>query len=188
MYRFALFSGNGRAAQVKEIRILMMKCSSFLALALLSSLGCGMFGQEIEEKWVSGRLADVTPLRDLLTECEWAFLQASFPPGDVDFGTLSVMSGWDVQTHPFSGVGVRSQALVELEAEQETGRTLIQVRVRRQKNTEVQSPLDLGKARWEDISDDLTRAQILMAHIVSRVRPGSNQRETFSPRAWSPTE
>tara|TARA_B100000959_G_scaffold100135_1_gene105890 strand:- start:263 stop:709 length:447 start_codon:yes stop_codon:yes gene_type:complete len=145
-----------------------------------------MFGQESAEKWVSGRLADSTPLRDLLTECEWALLQASFPPGDADFGTLSVMSGWDVQTHPFSGVGVRSQALVELETEEKTGRTLIRIRVRRQKNTEVQSPLDIGRAQWEDIPDDVTRAQILMAHIVSRVKPKANKEMTLSPRAWSP--
>ncbi len=159
-------------------------------LVLLSVVGfilpaCSLFmPAEEEELWVHEILEDGPPLRDVLANCEWALIQAQFPPGDRDDGAARVTSGWDEMIQPFSSNGRRFQGIFEVEPLGEQGLYRVSVRVRQQTNKEVHKPLDPGAAQWESIGDNQERARTLLYHLLTRIKDPGPSEDFYRRKPW----
>ncbi len=116
-------------------------------------------------QWAERVLENPPPRRDVLDACEWALVQAGFPPGDRDDGRSTVTSGWDILLQPFRNKGRRWQGLLHVES-QEDGSMLVKARVLQQRNLTQDDTLDSGAAQWEAMADDMPRARILLQHLL----------------------
>ena len=94
-----------RAQREQEglIESVMRRLLCFLGITL--AVSCSWIHRADEEAWVHEILQDGPPIRDLLSECEWATIDAGFPPGDRDEAGMQVTSGWEIVQQPFSGKG-----------------------------------------------------------------------------------
>ena len=146
-----------------------MRIFHLLGCLLLLFPSCGLWENRHPEAWMGEVMESAPPMRDLLTQVEWAFLQAGFPPGYADTGSMKVISGWDVVSHPFSGKGIRSQATARLTDGEVKDSVLVEVRVNVQANAEVIRPLEPKQAKWENTRDDGQRAKVVLMHIKARL-------------------
>ncbi len=156
----------------------------WMALLLLFQGSCSLFSVTEDELWVHEIVQDAPPIRDLLSECEWALLDADLPPGDRDEAAARVTSGWKTVLHPFSSGGRRYQGLLEIEATDEIGVYRISARYRVQANTEIHKPLDASLAKWESMEDDPQRAKILLHHLVGRVSTPGPSDDFYRRKPW----
>jgi len=145
-----------------------------LACLIFLLPSCGLWENRHPEIWMGEVMESAPPMRDFLTEVEWAFLQAGFPPGFADTGSMEVISGWDVASHPFSGQGIRSQATARLTNGEAKDSMLVEVRVSVQTNEEVIWPLDPKKAQWKNAVDNGQRAKVVLMHIKARLAQSGN--------------
>lgn len=88
--------------------------------------------------------------------------------GGLDPSSGVIESGWKTQLHPFQGEGFRERAEIRFQPV-EPGVWRVRVRVRRQTNESLTSPLDPTRAEWEWAPDDERIAQILLQHVRSRL-------------------
>lgn len=157
------------------------------ALALcvcMAVASCGGLSIVDEEGWVHEIVQDGPPIRDMLSECEWATLDAGFPPGDRDEPAMRVTSGWEIVQQPFSSKGRRYQGILELEPLGEDGLYRVSARVRVQANREVHRTLDLAEADWESIEDDMNRARTLLQHLIGRVAAPGLSDDFYRRKPW----
>ncbi len=157
-----------------------------VAMLLMTSLtgSCSLFSVEEEELWVHEIVDDAPPIRDLLSEAEWALLDAEFPPGDRDEAGARVTSGWLKILHPFSSKGRRYQGMIEIESMDTVGVYRVSARVRVQANREVHKPLDDDHAEWESIGDDTLRARTLLQHFLGRVKVPGPSDDFYRRKPW----
>ena len=156
--------------------------AAFLFAGLTGS--CSLLSAEEEELWVHEIIDDAPPMRDLLSEAEWALLQAEFPPGDRDDAAARVTSGWHKIMHPFSSYGRRFQGILEIEPMDGVGVYRVSARVRVQANREVHKPLDEDYAQWESLEDDTQRARTLMQHFIGRIQVAGPSDDFYRRKPW----
>jgi len=153
-----------------------MRLARVLAPCLLIVLGglgtsCSMFqSAPPKEYWEEYQLEHGPPRRDLLTECQWALRNAGYPPGERDEALGQVESGWLVSLHPFANRGRRYQGVILAEPSGEVGSYLLKVRVQVEANTEKRDTLEPASAKWEPLDDDVSRAGVLMEHVLIQLR------------------
>lgn len=116
-------------------------------------------------KWTERILTDSPPRRDLLDACEWAMVNANFPPGERDEARGTVTSGWDLQLQPFRNKGRRWQGILKVERNEE-GEMVVKSRVIMERNTAFDDTLDSGAADWDRMGDDMVRSRILLQHVL----------------------
>jgi hypothetical protein len=156
----------------------------FLLLIGLLMGSCSLFYAADEELWVHEVLQNGPPLRDLLSDCEWAMIEANFPPGDRDDAGARVTSGWQTVAHPFGKYGRRYQGILEIEPLDEIGVYRVSARVRVQINEEIHKTLDMAEAKWESGTDDRVRARTLLYHLMGRVsKPGLSD-DFYRRKPW----
>lgn len=157
-------------------------------MGLTLAVSCSLIHRADEEAWVHEILQDGPPIRDLLSECEWATIDAGFPPGDRDEAGMKVTSGWEIVQQPFSGKGRRFQGMLKIEPLGETGLYRVSSRVRVQANKEVHRTLDLAAADWESMTDDQGRARTLLQHLMGRVRAPGLSDDFYKRKPWTENE
>jgi len=153
----------------------MRPLRAFAVLALVLGTGvttsCSLFESEpLPENWLPADLDHAPPRRDLLTQCQWALRNAGYPPGEADEALGMVESGWLVSLHPFSRKGRRYKGVIVAEVSPETGKDMIRVRVEVEGNTEKKQPLEPALAKWEPLGDDISRAEVLLEHVLLQLR------------------
>jgi hypothetical protein len=156
----------------------------FLLLVGFFLGSCSLFYAADDELWVHDVLQNGPPIRDLLSDCEWAMIEADFPPGDRDDSGAKVTSGWDVVAHPFGKYGRRFQGILEIEPLEEVGLYRISARVRVQVNEEIYKTLDMAAAKWESTQDDQVRARTLLYHLMGRVRKPGLSDDFYRRKPW----
>lgn len=138
-------------------------------LCLLAGLllpACSAAPPEDESgQWTERVLEASPPRRDLLDACEWAMVNASFPPGERDEARGTVTSGWDLQLQPFRNKGRRWQGILKVERNEE-GEMVLKSRVIMERNTAFDDTLDSGAADWDRMADDMVRSRILLQHVL----------------------
>ena len=136
-------------------------------IALLAPLalgGCAALGiGGPPERWIDARLP-AAPREELWTVVRASLHKAEFPRVEVNPVEGIATTGWFVSGHPFARQTFRERAHVRLETEEE-GVVPISLRVERERNTTVRSPLDLEKAKWKRIEDSVERAQFVLYQI-----------------------
>ncbi len=166
----------------------MLRRGFLWIVALLCLTGmtgsCSLFSVEEEELWVHEIIDDAPPIRDLLSECEWALLKAKYPPGDRDDAGARVTSGWFENMQPFSSYGRRYQGMLEIEPMDAVGVYRVSSRVRVQINKEVHKPLDEDHAKWESVGDDEQRARTLLHHFLARVTTPGPSDDFYRRKPW----
>jgi hypothetical protein len=163
----------------------MMRLGLVWLVALVCMTGsCSLFSTGEDELWVHEIIQDAPPIRDLLSECEWALLEAKFPPGDRDEAGARVTSGWQKVLHPFSKNGRRYQGILEIEPMGELGVCRVSARVRVQANKEVHRPLDEAYAQWESTEDDAQRARTLLHHLLGRISDPGPSDDFYRRKPW----
>lgn len=158
-----------------------------LALTIMTGLAgsCSLLSVDEEELWVHEIIDDAPPIRDLLSEAEWALLEAKFPPGDRDDAGARVTSGWMEVMHPFSSKGRRYQGMLEIEPmDDAVGVYRVSARVRVQANQEVHKPLDEDYAQWESVEDDAKRARTLLHHFLGRIATPGPSDDFYRRKPW----
>ena len=160
----------------------MLRWLSLLGLTLIAA--CGLMPRADQELWVHEIVQDGPPIRDLLSECEWAVIDAGYPAGDRDEAGMVVTSGWFVVEQPFSGKGRRFQGILELEPLGEAGLYRVGARVRVQANKEVYRTLDRAEADWQSIEDDGGRARALLQHLIGRVQAPGLSEDFYQRKPW----
>jgi len=162
--------------------------SLFLGLTLLVLGSCSLFQAVDQEQWVHEIVENGPPIRDMLSECEWAMLDAGFSAGDRDDSGARVTSAWRENLQPFSSMGRRYQGILEIESMGEVGLYRINARVRVQRNKEVHQPLDSGEADWESMDDSTVHAQTLLRHFMGRVTDPSESIRPGGRQPWTESE
>ena len=153
------------------MRLSRVLVSGLLLLAGAVGSSCSLFGsEEPEELWLEHQLEHAPPMRDLLTECQWALRNAGYPPGESDESLGQVESGWLVVLHQFANRGRRYQGVVVAESTGEVGKYLLKARVRVEMNTEKRHTTESAAAQWEPLGDDSARARVLMEHLLIQLR------------------
>jgi hypothetical protein len=134
-----------------------------VALLAFGSAGCASGGggewQTVELRAASQRvLWQITAV---------AIEQEGFPIGaGLDPSTQIATSGWRLDLAPFKSKGFRYQAQVKSERI-EPGRFKLHVRVAKESNEDLVSPMDASRAKWKKAPDDKERAQVLVQRIRS---------------------
>jgi hypothetical protein len=164
----------------------MLRLLCFIGITL--AVSCSWIHRADEEAWVHEILQDGPPIRDLLSECEWATIDAGFPPGDRDEAGMQITSGWEIVQQPFSGKGRRFQGMLKIEPLGETGLYRLSSRVRVQANKEVHRTLDLAAADWESMADDQGRARTLLQHLMGRVQAPGLSADFYNRKPWAEKE
>lgn len=119
-----------------------------------------------EPVWVGGEVAAATE-RILWQICALTLRHEGFPPGaGFDPVDNTAVSGWKMSLAPFKGKGWREQAQIRF-LKSQPGYYKVEVRVWRQANQDMAKPLDPAYADWQDVKDDVDRAQILLQGIKS---------------------
>jgi hypothetical protein len=134
-----------------------------IAALLFAAAGCQSAGPERSE---AERVEVAAPSDSILRQVTLLALDKSgFPPGtEAARADLQVTSGWDTSLAPFKGEGFRERAVVRYERV-EGGRYGVEVRVARERNDELERPLDPALAKWKSEADNEERARIVLQHI-----------------------
>jgi hypothetical protein len=92
-----------------------------------------------------------------------------FPVGsDADPATLVMRSGWRTELAPFKGDGYRELAEVRF-TRVAPQRYRLEARVVRERNMDLENPIDPRSAEWEEAPDDVERARVLVQRIRARL-------------------
>ncbi|HEX9794776.1 MAG TPA: hypothetical protein VGC54_12405 [Planctomycetota bacterium] len=140
--------------------------AALLLLGACSALGGG---RDPDGGWVSRRIEDGPPRRDLVRAAQWGLVRGDFPPGETNDHEGSVSSGWDVELAPYTNRGRRSRAVVEYEPLERPGGWEVRVRVEVDVNVEKHRTLDPVAAEWEEKGYDLERAQTVLYQILAQL-------------------
>lgn len=120
-------------------------------------------------EWAQYVIEVAPPRRDLLNACEWAVIQAGFPPASRDETRGSVTSGWDTHLHPYSKKGRRFQGILRVMDNPDGEGLVLKSRVIAERNMEVNDTMNPAAAEWERTADEPARARILMQHVLSQL-------------------
>jgi hypothetical protein len=144
---------------------------AYLALVATAALAaCATTPKEPDPAWRSAELT--APSRSVLWFMTASALERErYPVGSgVDPDSLEAESGWKTDLAPFSGDGVRRQAVVRYRPLGD-GRWAVDVRVRRQRNMSLVRPTDPTYADWEWTADDVQAAALLLGRIRAALGP-----------------
>jgi hypothetical protein len=143
--------------------------SAIAAGLLLAGLAACRSSDPAEpERPGAGRTEVAAPSDAILKQVTLLALdKAGFPPGaERERSDLKVTSGWNMSLAPFKGEGFRERAVVSYER-LAGGRYGVEVRVSRERNDELERPLDPALAKWRSEPDNEERARIVLQHIRS---------------------
>lgn len=146
--------------------------SQILALLVFLPVACSTPPLDDDESfgdWAQYTIEDAPPRRDLLNACEWAVIQAGFPPASRDETRGSVTSGWDTNLHPYSKKGRRWQGILKVVDNPNGEGFILKSRVIAERNMEVNDTMNPAAADWERVADEPARARILMQHVLSQL-------------------
>ncbi len=152
----------------------MKNIAALLLLLPILNLGACQSTPDVKPAWSSGEVE--SPSIHLLWQVALVALQkADYPVGaDADPTRLRAVSGWKQSLAPFRGQGKREQAEIEctpLEPRSE-GRYSLRVRVRRERNMDIISPLDATYADWQAEADNTLAARRILQLMLSLLDEG----------------
>ena len=89
--------------------------------------------------------------------------------------------------HQWRNKGMRYMGVIAVESET-PGKATLRVRVIAERNTEKRETTNSAKAKWEPVDDDIERAEVLLAHVLSQLRvplsEAFRRRLLRWPEAW----
>ncbi len=152
-----------------------------VGLVLSVLVGACRSGPSHDAQWMSSELG--VPSENVLWAVSGQELQRmGYPVGsDANPQSLLMTSGWRTMLAPFRGQGYRERAEIKF-SKVAPDRYKVDVRIAKEINNDLVSPLDPGHAKWESTGDNTESAQILLHRIRARL---GDPLELKAPKAKS---